>query len=294
MGCRAAHFANEENDILPEITCPAVVAALREHRKDRDTLLASLTASLQNDPRVRAAWLWGSFGRGEADDLSDLDPWIIVADEFVGEMGAGLKCFAEQTGNYITGGEAPRNGPPGGGFFSSLHAGRHGLLHLDCYWQPQSAVNAIPERAVLFDRLSEPMTPPPVTSLPEKTPVLTEEQERIEDGIGFAWLMFSIAAKTLARYPDSDMSLMMYPRPGLEEAALLLGMEDHLPPADWVVPQSPLEKLEMLRRLAGKTARLTEIANTRGLNHSPLNALCLSRYLGMVQGILECVREGSC
>jgi len=273
--------------MLPEITCPAVVAALREHREDRETLLASLTASLQNDPRVRAAWLWGSFGRGEADDLSDLDPWIIVADEFVGEMGARLKHYAEQTGNYITGGEAPQNGPPGGGFFSSLHAGRHGLLHLDCYWQPQSAVSAIPERAVLFDRLSEPMTAPAPISLPQETPVLTEEQERIEDGIGFAWLMFSITAKTLARHPDPDMSLMMYPRPGLEAAALLLGLEDHLPPTDWVVPQSPLEKIERLRHLAGKTARLSELANTRGLTLSPMNAICLSRYLELVAGIVR-------
>ncbi|MCW3054855.1 MAG: hypothetical protein JWN14_4025 [Chthonomonadales bacterium] len=279
--------------MLPEINCPTVITALREHGEDRDLLLASLTVALQKDPRVRAAWLWGSFGRGEEDDLSDLDPWIIVADEFVGEMGGGLKHYAEQTGNFITGGEAPHNGPPGGGFFSSLHAGRHGLLHLDCYWQPQSAVSTIPERAVLFDRLSEPMTPPTSPPLPPETSALTEDQERIEDGIGFAWLMFSIAAKTLARHSDSDMSLMMYPRPGLEAAALLLGLEDYLQPSDWTVPERPLEKLELLRCLAGKTARLTELANTRGLTLSPLNAVCLSHYLEMVQGILEGLEVGA-
>jgi len=272
--------------MLPEITRPTVAAALREHREDRDALLASLTASLLNDPRARAAWLWGSFGRGDADDLSDLDPWIIVADEFVGEMGASLKRYAEQTGNYITGGEAPQNGPPGGGFFGSLHAGRHGLLHLDCYWQPQSAVSTIPDRAVLFDRLSELMIPPTSPPLPPETSALAEDQERIVDGIGFAWLMFSIAAKNLARHSDSDMSLMMYPRPGLESAAQLLGQEDCLQPSDWAVPESPLEKVALLRHLTEKTARMTELANTHGLNLSPLNALCLSRYLDLVAGIL--------
>jgi len=50
-----------------------VADALREHRKDRAALLASLTASLQTDPRISAVWFHGSFGRGEADDLSDLD-----------------------------------------------------------------------------------------------------------------------------------------------------------------------------------------------------------------------------
>jgi predicted nucleotidyltransferase len=80
-----------------------VADALREHRGDRDALLASLTATLQRDPCVRAAWLWGSFGRGAADDLSDLDPWIIVSDGAVGAMGPSLRLYAQRTGNVIHG-----------------------------------------------------------------------------------------------------------------------------------------------------------------------------------------------
>lgn len=273
--------------MLPEITNPTVSAALREHREDRDDLLASLTASLRDDARVRAVWLWGSFGRGEADDLSDLDPWIVVSDAFVGEMGASLRLYARRTGNFITGGEAPHNAPPEGGFFSSLHAGRHGLLHVDCYWQAQSAVSAVPERAVLFDRLDEPMTAAvPIPDAPDAS-LLTEQEERIIDGIGFSWLMLSIAAKHLARHPESDMSLMMYPRPGLEDAALLLGLEGYLGLSDWTLPQSPADKVERLRHLAGKTARLTEVANRRGLDISLRHAVCLSRYLDLVAGILQ-------
>jgi len=280
--------------MLHEITNPEVVAALREHREDRDALLASLTASLQDDPRVRAAWLWGSFGRGEADDLSDLDPWLIVADDAVGEMGARLRQYALLTGNFITGGEAPQNAPPGGGFFSSLHEGRHGLLHLDCYWQPESAVEQVPERAVFLNRLQEPQiaTPQPPTA-PKASDTLmtaealTDEEDRIAGGIGFAWLMLSIAAKTLARHPDSDMGLMTYPRPGLEDAALLLGLEGFIGPSDWSVPESPLDKVERLRSLAYKTARLMEVADGRGMTLSPRNAVCLNRYLDMVEGILS-------
>jgi hypothetical protein len=48
-------------------------------------------------------------------------------------MGPSLQLYAQGTGNFITGGEGPQNAPPGGGFFSALHEGRHGLLHLDCY-----------------------------------------------------------------------------------------------------------------------------------------------------------------
>ncbi len=231
-----------------------VGAALAEHQEDRGELLASLSTFLRNDPRVRAAWLWGSFGKGEADDLSDLDPWIVVADEAVGEMGAALRFYVEQTGSFITGGESIHNAPPRGGFFSSLHAGRHGLLHVDCYWQAASAMAEVPEKAVLFNRLREPATAPhslPVTPVPIAS--LTEEEARIEDGIGFTWLMLSIAAKTLARYPDSDMSLMLYPKPGFEAAAGLLGRGDVAVSADWSVPEGASGKIERLRHLTTKT-----------------------------------------
>lgn len=269
-----------------------VAAALQEHHEDRDTLLASLTESLRADPRIRAAWMWGSIGRGEADDLSDLDPWLIVSNGSVTEMGASLRQYALQTGTFIAGGEIPQNAPPGGGFFSSLHEGRHGLLHLDCYWQSESAVKSVPERAVLFDRLQEPYAALPQGTVPQESKALiranalTGDQDRIVGGIGFAWMMLSIAAKKLARDPESDMELMMYPRPGLEDAASLLAKEGLIGPEDWSVPEGARDKVELLRVVANKTARLTEAAISRGLAISPLNAICLNRYLDMVENIV--------
>jgi hypothetical protein len=35
---------------------------------------------LENDPRVRGLWLTGSFGAGTADELSDVDMFVLVAD----------------------------------------------------------------------------------------------------------------------------------------------------------------------------------------------------------------------
>ena len=61
-------------------SAPAVANALREYREDRAALLASLSASLQSDPRIHAVWFHGSFGRDEADDVSDLDLWLAVSD----------------------------------------------------------------------------------------------------------------------------------------------------------------------------------------------------------------------
>ena len=270
-----------------QFTDPLVAAALRQHREDRAALLSSLTASFQSDPRIRAAWLWGSFGRNEADDLSDLDPWIIVTDEAIAEMGPRVRRYAEETGSFISGGEAPQNAPPGGGYFGSLHEGRHGLLHLDCYWQPQSSVTAVPAHAVIFDRLNDRTGLPPPDILPALPVSDGGINNQIKGSLGFAWLMFSIAAKYLARDPASDMGLMFYPKPGLEEASVLLGQAELFQPEDWVVPEAPLEKVARLRHLIGRTEQLRKIANTHGCTFSPLYTSCLRRYLELAEGILK-------
>jgi hypothetical protein len=272
-------------------------ADLREHREDRDALLSSWMASLEADPRVRAVWLWGSFESGEADDLSDLDPWVIVTDEAVSEIGPSLHSYARQMDNFINGGEAPHNAPPHGGYFSSMHEGRHGIVHVDCYWQALSAMETVTnffqkqpaaDRVYLLDRLDaapHSQSLAPVTLKPS-APVAQREKE-IEDGIGFAWLMFSIAAKYLARFPDSDMALMRYPKPGLENAAALLDMEAFIRPADWLTPEKPLEKLHRIRHLVHIAAQLSEEANKQGMALSQRHAACLHRYLDMIEAILR-------
>ena len=189
----------------------------------------------------------------------------------------------------LRGGQAPRNGPPGGGFFSSLHEGRHGLIHLDCYWQPRSALENLPKQPILIDRFHDefvPLSPGQETPARESS-TQSGAAEEIEDGLGFAWLMLSIAAKYLARDPESDMALMSYPRPALETAARLLGRSGIIQPEDWIVGRSPAEKLETLRGMAGKTAILSDEATSQNIAVSPRFGRCLDRYLVMVEGIIS-------
>lgn len=267
-------------------SAPATANALREHREDRAALLASLTASWQSDAPIRAALLWGSFGRGEADDLSDLDPWLLVADDAAAEMGPYLRQYAEQAGSLVLAKDTPQHAPPGGGFVSFLHEGRHGLLQVDCYWQPASTAVPEAEYAVQFDRQAEVYIGQkyPKREYPEETIGL---QAEVAHGFHFAWFMFSITAKSLARDAASDLSLMFYPKPGLEEAAARLGQAELFGPEDWAVPEEPLEKVNRLRHLVGKTEQLRLIANAQGCTLSPLYTSCLFRYLDMVEGILK-------
>lgn len=43
-------------------------------------LLLRVVELLRAEPRVLAAWLYGSHGRGEADEYSDLDVWVVTED----------------------------------------------------------------------------------------------------------------------------------------------------------------------------------------------------------------------
>src|SRR5262245_12518988 len=52
-----------------------------QHATARDALIDRLHASLGADPRFVAAWLGGSVGRGDADDWSDVDLYVAVAEE---------------------------------------------------------------------------------------------------------------------------------------------------------------------------------------------------------------------
>ena len=244
---------------------PAVADALREHREDRATLLAALSGFWQGDERIRAALLWGSFGRAEADDLSDLDPWLLVADEAAPFIEPVLRQYAEQTGSLVSAAEnIPQYAPPGGGYVGFLHEGRHGLLQVDCYWQPVSVALPEAEYAVLFDRQAEAYAGQeyPEVAPPEEARGL---QAEVEHGLRFTWFMFLITAKSLARDPASDLSLMFYPKPGLEGAAARLGQAALLTPEDWAVPEEPLKKVARLRHLVSKDGTATGYRERAGV-----------------------------
>ena len=53
---------------------------LRAYLLSREALLQRITEELSGDERFVAAWLSGSYGRNEADEVSDLDLSLVVAD----------------------------------------------------------------------------------------------------------------------------------------------------------------------------------------------------------------------
>ena len=55
---------------------------IQEYASNRNKLLEDITQVLKEDHRFVAAWLTGSFGRGDADKVSDLDLTVVVENSF--------------------------------------------------------------------------------------------------------------------------------------------------------------------------------------------------------------------
>src|SRR5262245_21882478 len=96
---------------------PAALLELR--RAERDALL-------EQDPRVVAAWLFGSLGLGAGDALSELDLFVVIADEHLEAVIEARDAFIAQLGTPVQVLEAPQNAPPRGAYAMALYSGEDG------------------------------------------------------------------------------------------------------------------------------------------------------------------------
>lgn len=57
--------------------------------------IQTLTAAAERDPRIRAAWLAGSFGKGIADRWSDVDAHLLIDPAHSDDFKAGVQAWLE-------------------------------------------------------------------------------------------------------------------------------------------------------------------------------------------------------
>jgi Putative nucleotidyltransferase DUF294 len=166
----------------------------------RDALLTEITAFLKDDPRFLAAWLAGSFGRGEQTWLSDLDIHIVIA-----EADSQTLCATPRPGGGWTTPERlalfQRFGTPTiifeahsnnqiGGTFTHVVYGES-AQNVDWMLIPQHKAHQEHPSLVLFDKVGIPEAPDPEP--------LTREQalETVSDTVSFFWMIASGAAKEI-------------------------------------------------------------------------------------------------
>jgi hypothetical protein len=170
--------------------------------QNRERLLADITQALTADERFVAAWLTGSFGRDEADAISDLDLTVIVADPHSEHFCArpwqtGARTTPErwalfsQFGQPVVIHENHHNAPEGGAFTFVLYG--PSALMIDWVLLPHARAQCPSTSRLLFDKVGVPHRPP---SEPESLP---QRQEKVSERMAFFWMMAAVTAKYAIR-----------------------------------------------------------------------------------------------
>jgi predicted nucleotidyltransferase len=173
----------------------AATRALETLGQNRDALLKRLTAGLQADRRVEAAWLTGSFGKGESDEWSDLDLNVVVTDESFDSLAEHPQELFDLGGKQLP--LTAKNSPPFPSF--TLPGGRFWLLFyepaIEVDWSigPLSQALRQPTSLLLFDKAGIPVSPEPApVSIEERLATATKS-------FYFFWAMAFIAVKYAGR-----------------------------------------------------------------------------------------------
>ncbi|MGH2562494.1 MAG: aminoglycoside 6-adenylyltransferase [Thermomicrobiales bacterium] len=170
---------------------PLYIPSLQRYAHERDALLARIVQALEGDARVRAAWLSGSFGRGEADEWSDFDLHIAVQDEHFSAFLEERPTLYPRVGApvLVQPEKIPSNSMPGGHFQLVLYTGP---VEVDWNIGPTSQARRPAATTLLFERVAIPiLTPPPLTP--------SERQAQANHWLSFFWAMAPIAVKYAGR-----------------------------------------------------------------------------------------------
>jgi hypothetical protein len=164
----------------------------------RDALLTEITAFLKDDPRFLAAWLAGSFGRGEQTWLSDLDLHVVIAEAYSETLcatpwPAGGRTTPERLALFQHFGtptivfEAHSNNSIGGTFTHVVYG--ESAQNIDWMLIPQHKAYQERPSLMLLDKVGIPEAP--------EQELLTREQavEVVSDAVSFFWMIASGAAK---------------------------------------------------------------------------------------------------
>ncbi|MEO9027327.1 MAG: hypothetical protein ABI413_00775 [Ktedonobacteraceae bacterium] len=185
----------------------------------RESLLAEITESLRNGERFVAAWLAGSFGRGQQSWQSDLDLHVVVAEAYSEVLcampwRAGGRTTPERLALFQHFGtpaiiyDSHGNNQLGGTFTHIVY--QESAQNVDWMLTPQQQAHVLPETLLLFDKVGLPAAPA------EELETREEQCERASMHVSFFWM---IASANIMNLLAGDVG---------EFHMLLLWMEDNL------------------------------------------------------------------
>ena len=175
---------------------------LKDYLRSRNVLITSLVTELSYDERIRAAWLTGSYGRNEADAVSDLDLTVVVAPPHHTTLCARQDQVSHTTtserlelfskfGDIALLHENNHNAPEHGTFTFVLYAGS--ALMVDWVLIPETNAERPFHSLLLFDKGNIPVSAPPA---PEG---LEENKKAVAENWSFFWMMVAVTIKYIIR-----------------------------------------------------------------------------------------------
>jgi predicted nucleotidyltransferase len=271
--------------ILAEtFTDTQISGALYTRRAERNLLLQHLTSLLEDDGRIAAAWIFGPVGRGDEDDLSDLDIRVIVRDEHIDALCAERQAYASQVGDAVLFQEAPQNRPPGGAFLLTLYEGQFGPQEVDWTWQPLTGAYLWPQTRILLNRAGLTQVgewPWGYQPVPEVSPL-----ERLMSSVNSFWGMLLVVAKYAARSPYEEwMGLLWMAVEPLRDVSEYLGLASKYTMESLPAHGQPSEKLSLLRDIADQMTGLMPAVEARG-GQIPWAVLpCAQRFFDLTEAV---------
>ena len=176
--------------------------SLKFYLQSRNVLITSIVNELSNDERLVAAWLTGSYGRNEADAVSDLDLNVVVAEPYSNTLCArqeqvSHKTTAERLELFSRFGkpalihENNNNAPEHGTFTFVLYS--ESALMIDWVLIPRTGAERPASSVLLFDKGNIPVSDLPA---PEE---LEESKKAVAEIWAFFWMMTAITIKYIIR-----------------------------------------------------------------------------------------------
>lgn len=256
---------------------------LKRYQEERDYLLGSIVQLLDRDPALKAAWLFGSLGRGNEDALSDLDLLVVVDDAAIDAIIASPKQYAALVGQPLFFIDAPQNAPGGGAYLMACYDAPTAPHLVDWYWQPRSAACIPPDVRLLFDKAGLSHKDQPIAFPGNQTGEKTVE--RPVHFFSFFWAMLMITAKHACRDPlANEMALLPYLIQQMAKARQFLGQDVlvQVPPH-----AHPVEKFHLLVQLADEMNTLME-AVAQLSEEAPVAIYPgVTRYLELIEPMLK-------
>jgi predicted nucleotidyltransferase len=202
--------------------------SLQAHARRRDALRQRIEDTLSSDLRIAAAWLGGSFGRGEADAWSDLDVAVAIRDAHVGAFLDERPALYRRLGVPLLVHHAPQSNAPHGGDAQRIIF--DGPLEVDFAVSPLSTARLPAHAVVLFAREHIPTEEPAL-------PTAEERRQACEARLSFIWAMAPTAIRYAGRLETARAAAMISL---MTDAYIRLWRLVHTPSAP-VLPNQPLE-----------------------------------------------------